>query len=463
MTRVKHVGNQPRYLSEIPQETDEILLKKINPGARMRADYGDLADLKVSLKEKGLIQPIAVMKYEKPYEGYEYFLLAGGRRLKAMLELEWEKGSARIYPHGLDALEIRQIELEENIRRKDMNDAEKLKATKQIHDLWVKMYGPKTSTAKGAKGHSLRDTAERLGISPSLASMNVELGEWLEEMPELAKLGSASDIRKAIKSVKKEVKREQQLKEYEEEVKDKEEKELFELYKKCYIVGDFFERVRNVPRETIDLIDLDIDYPVEIEEGRVQHVGAQNDRRKGIYSQVTKEEFPATMQKTFLECFRVLKQDSWMIVWFGWEYHHQLQQWAKQAGFKTSFYTGKWYKGAGYAHTSNPYYILGHATEPFFYFKKGSPQISVPHADVYECPPNPPEQRVNPFEKPVKLMRSILDTFINPGSRILVPYAGSGNTLLAGIQMKCHVIGFDKSQQYRDGYISNLIKEVKGE
>jgi len=451
---------QPRYLSEIPVEQEEIEIRLVNDAGRMRNDLGNIEELKLSLTQKGLIQPIAVMRYPHTYEDrWDYYLLAGGRRLKAARELEWETIPARIYPPGLNGLEIRQIELEENIRRKDMNDAERLKATKQIHELWLSMYGEKTSTKKGAKGHSLRDTAERLGISIGKASMDVELGEWLEEMPQLAKLGSASEIRKAIKKAKKQVKRDDKIEEYEKEVAGSSDSELLSMYAKSYIVGDFFQKVRNIPKETIDFIDLDIDYPMDIDEDSPQHLQAQEDKKKEVYKSIPKDQFPLIMQRTFQECYRVLKDEGWIIVWFGWEYFSQLQQWAKKAGFKVSWYTGKWYKGAGYAHTRNPYTYLGHTIEPFFYFRKGTATINVPHPDVFEFNPLPSDSRVHPFEKPIDLMYNILDTFINPGSRVLVPYAGSGNTLIAAFKYKCHGVGFDMSEEYKKGYISKLMEE----
>jgi len=451
---------QPRYLSDIPAEQEEISIKEINDAGRTRGDVGDIEELANSLKEKGLIQPIAVMRYDETYEDrWNYFLLAGGRRLKAARHLGWKTIPARIYPHGLDGLEIRQIELEENIRRKDMNDAEKLKATKQIHDLWVSMYGEKTSTKKGAKGHSLRDTANRLGISVGKASMDIELAERLEEMPELAKFGSASEIRKAIKKAKKQVARDEKIEEYEKEIASNTDTEMLKLYAKSYIVGDFFHRVKQIPKETIDFIDLDIDYPMDIDEDSPQHIQAQEDKKQEIYKTIPKKDFPLIMQRTFQECYRVMKDGSWIIVWFGYEYFNQIQQWAKIAGFKTSWYTGKWYKGAGYAHTRNPYTYLGHTTEPFFYFRKGSASINLPHPDVFEFAPLSSDSKVHPYEKPVDLMYSIIDTFVNPGSRILVPYAGSGNTLIAGFKMKCHAIGFDMSDEYKKGYLSKIIEE----
>jgi len=445
---------QPRNLSELPVKQGLIEVSRVNDAGRQRGDYGNIEELKLSIKQKGLIHPIAVMKYKETLDDrWDYFLLAGGRRLKAFKGLELEKIPARIYPDGLNAFEIKSIELEENIRRKDMSDAERLKAIKQIHDLWVSMYGTKDSTAKDAGGHSLRDTAKRLGVSVGTASEHVEMGEWLENVPELAKLGSKTEIKKAIKKAKKQVSQKKKIERFENEVGNKEETELRQIYSKSYIIGDFFEKVKVVPKNTIDLVDLDIDYPVDIDEESPQHQDIQMDKKFGKYKGVPKTEFEARMKESLRESYRVLRDGGWCIIWFGWEYFAQIQKWGQDIGFKTSWYTGKWYKGGGYGHTRNPYTYLNHTIEPFFYFRKGVANINIPRADVFEYSPTPPSVKDHPYEKPIPLMYDILNTFIDPGSRVLVPYVGSGNTLIAGFKLKCHAIGFDSSDGYKDSYI----------
>ena len=450
----KDETKQPRNLLDLPVKQALIEVKRINDAGRQRAEYGNMEELKLSIKQKGLIHPIAVMKYKEEFDGkFDYFLLAGGRRLRAVKMLELEKVPARIYPHDLNGFEIRSIELEENIRRKEMSDAERLKAVKQIHDLWVSMYGEKDSTAKDAVGHSLRDTAKRLGVSVGTASEHIEMGDWLERVPELAKLGSKSEIKKAIKKAKKTVYQAKKIEAFNAEVEDKDTKELKTMYEKSYIIGSFFEKITSVPKDTIDLVDLDIDYPVDIDEESPQHQEITLDKKFGEYKSIPKTEFEAMMKESLKESYRVLKEGGWCIIWFGWEYFTSIQKWAQDVGFRTSWYTGKWYKGAGYGHTRNPYTYLNHTIEPFFYFRKGVATINIPHNDVFEFPPTSSDSKDHPYEKPISLMHSILDTFIDPGSRVLVPFAGSGNTLIAAFNLKCHAIGFDLSGSYKNSYL----------
>ena len=50
------------------------------------------------------------------------------------------------------------------------------------------------------------------------------------------------------------------------------------------------------------------------------------------------------------------------------------------------------------------------------------------------------------------MIEEVLTTFAYPGSHILVPFAGSGNTLLAAHNLNMRSVGFDLSKEYRDAY-----------
>ena len=97
----------------------EIEIEKINTGIYQPRQYFDkdkLVELKNSIKENGIIQPLIVAKSKK--EG-EYDLIAGERRYRAAVELKFKKVPAIIKDiSGASALEIALIE---NIQRQDLN------------------------------------------------------------------------------------------------------------------------------------------------------------------------------------------------------------------------------------------------------------------------------------------------------------------------------------------------------
>ena len=97
----------------------EIDIDKINTGIYQPRQYFDedkLVELKNSIKENGIIQPLIVAKSKN--EG-EYDLIAGERRYRAARELDLKKIPAIIKDiAGVLALEIALIE---NIQRQDLN------------------------------------------------------------------------------------------------------------------------------------------------------------------------------------------------------------------------------------------------------------------------------------------------------------------------------------------------------
>ena len=98
----------------------EIEIDKINTGVYQPRQYFDvdkLTELKNSIKENGIIQPLIVSQSSKDAGGYD--LIAGERRYRAAKELKLNTVPAIIKDiSGVLALEIALIE---NIQRQDLN------------------------------------------------------------------------------------------------------------------------------------------------------------------------------------------------------------------------------------------------------------------------------------------------------------------------------------------------------
>lgn len=160
---------------------------------RVRSEMGDIDGLANSIKEFGgtLVHPIQPIVLAFGYTGL-VTLVAGGRRLTALKRLgvkelvhgkhyvwrdEIEDGSEEI------KLKLQGIELEENLRRKEMTWQEvvlakqRLMATMQrIHG--VAQVGGRTRDEKQSgvsSGFGVRTMASMLGESPALSSQDLQL------------------------------------------------------------------------------------------------------------------------------------------------------------------------------------------------------------------------------------------------------------------------------------------------
>lgn len=106
----------------------------IVPEDRQRKDFGDIEALASSIRARGLIHPIVIQR--------DNTLVAGERRLRAHQLLQFQMIAVQ-YTDQLDPAELRLIELEENIKRKELtwqehNDAvcDYHAANKELDPTW---------------------------------------------------------------------------------------------------------------------------------------------------------------------------------------------------------------------------------------------------------------------------------------------------------------------------------------
>ncbi len=93
---------------------------------RIRQDVGDLTTLKKSLKKHGLLNPISVNPKGD--------LIAGFRRLQAVKELGWTEIEATVVNPASD-IDLLEMEMEENIVRKEFSQTELLEGLKRKKQL----------------------------------------------------------------------------------------------------------------------------------------------------------------------------------------------------------------------------------------------------------------------------------------------------------------------------------------
>lgn len=144
-------------------------IEAITENARMREDYGDLTDLKESLENVGLLQAIGLRERGDLLE-----VIWGGRRLRAAKELGWTEIEARIMRCDED-YDMREMELEENIRRKDMTWQEQVGSLYEIHRL------KKMRNAKVGEKWGFRETGKLLGVSLGNVAYSIEAAKYLRQ------------------------------------------------------------------------------------------------------------------------------------------------------------------------------------------------------------------------------------------------------------------------------------------
>ena len=438
----------------------DVRIEEIEVGKRFRENLGDLEALAASINKDGLIQPLAIQKNsssaERPYK-----LIAGGRRYAALKHLCDQKNqssiiSCRLYASELPELQMRLLEYAENLYRKDFTWQEECNLKEHIQNVQQQIHGVKTSTAKDATGWSLQDLSDMTGKSKGSLSGDISLAKIMKNSPDVNwdKFKTKNDAQKAIKHVKKIVQQKTAAINFQKNMGNTESKKLKLI--KSYHVEDFFTGVQKIGNSTMDLIEIDPPYGIDIE-------NQKKDYSYTGYNEIDKKDYPEFLQKLFAESYRVLKPNSWMLCWFAPEpWFEIIFQAIIKAEFKSKRMPGVWIKGASAedgvstisAQTKQPNRDLGNGYEMFFLCRKGVPELNIPGSiNVFNFRPVNATYKVHPTERPVALLDKILSIFAAPGSNILIPFAGSGNTLIAAAQNSMIPIGFDLSQEYYESYI----------
>jgi ParB family chromosome partitioning protein len=104
----------------------QIPVKDIIVKKRIRKEYGNIQALAESMKHFGQISPITVSKAN--------VLIAGGRRLEAAKFLGWRTINAVVIDTDEKLAQL-ELEIEENIQRRDFTGEEIATATRKLYKL----------------------------------------------------------------------------------------------------------------------------------------------------------------------------------------------------------------------------------------------------------------------------------------------------------------------------------------
>jgi len=126
----------------------------------------------------------------------------------------------------------------------------------------------------------------------------------------------------------------------------------------------------------------------------------------------------------FSELYRVLKENSYCVSFYGWsQAQYFLYAWRK-AGFRLA---GHFVWSKDYASSQR---LVAYRHEQAYLLVKGSPRkpaVILPDVLAWQYSHN----RLHPTQKPVSALAPLVLAFSNPGDLVLDPFCGSGSSLVA--------------------------------
>lgn len=419
-------------------------LKTIVISERAREMMGDLDGLEEDMKSSGLITPLAV----KDNKNGTYTLLAGERRFTVLKRNEILSIPVRIYTKDLSDLEMKIIEKSENFFRKDMEFFEMDQLTLEIHKLKQSLHGVK-SPGPNQDGWSVENTGEMTGVTKGAVSMSIKRAEARDAFPELFDgCKTASDASKVLKNLDEAIVKQTIV----QKLETQKTNSTFNQLSKCFILRDFFKGVKEIPNDVMHLVEIDPPYAIDLKKQKKSD--GVSSYQLSNYNEIDSDDYPEFMYKAFKECYRVMTPHSWLICWFAPEPHlEMIYNTLLKAGFNTTRMCGIWTKGAG-GQNNNPSIRLTNTYEMFFYAWKGKPALNRPgRSNEFNFSPIPPNQKTHPTERPIDLIKEIYNTFCFSGSRVLIPFLGSGSGLIAAHELGMSPVGFELSKAYRDSFL----------
>jgi site-specific DNA-methyltransferase (adenine-specific) len=372
-------------------------------------DRETVDELKSSLSTTGLLHAITVT------EGYRIY--AGRRRAQAAKELGWSYISCVILPKDITPQQLEEVEIDENLRRRNLPWYDAVILRKKLFDLRVQQKGP---AKQGKKvGFSLRDLASELQEGLGTLSQDLRLAEAVMADPSLRNIEDKVTAQRLIfnKSKRIEAEAEAMLPP--------------KITENMVLCGDSASVLNQFPDNCFDVCFTD---PPWLE---------YKDKS------LVKDAFTLPV---FKEVYRVLKHDSFMYVICSTPDFYTYLSELSQIGFKCQQYPLFWVKQNVISHGLRGWEYM-RDYEPILLAVKGSPVLTMSTAPsaAYTSPAIHPALSIHPNEKPVDVPLYYLNHCSYEGSLILDPFGGSGVTAEACIKSGRRYVIIERQKEYADG------------
>lgn len=415
--------------------TIPIAVITIDRSVRQRRALEDIDSLAASIRDVGLIHPPVVTR--------EYELVSGERRLTAMKQLGWTDTPIQ-WADTLDPVVLHLLELEENVRRRDLTWQEATNATAEYHRL-----------RSERDGFSIKQSAEALGISEGHLSNQLLVQKTMEEEPELLK--DAETVRAAYNIA---VRRDER----------KRASAMADILTKTLPVimpavaqkpiaaaparrasilnADFIEWAETAD-DKFNLIHCDFPYGVSIGD----KIGQSGARRYGQYDDSPDVYFQLLSAFTSLQD-NFVHNSAHLIFWFSQKFYTETWNALTAAGWKVDPFMLIWHKSDNAGIIPDPQRGGRRTYETAFFASRGDRKIVTPKALSFSSPTT---KQFHTSEKSYAMLQHFLSMLVDDTTTLLDPTCGSGMAVRVAEDLGVSfALGLERDPEFAKGARTNL-------
>jgi ParB/RepB/Spo0J family partition protein len=417
-------------------------ISRIDKGTRYRKDVGDVTELMDSIVENGLINPITLR--QKP-GGAMYELMAGERRLEAHKALGRKEVPAQIYPEDTSELDLRAIELDENLMRENFTPAEIANLRAEKYRLMQKMV-----EEDGGK-MTLRDGERLMSVSREIISKDLEIQKWLKKYPKLAEHRTRSGLLKAINELKLEMALAEKARRLQSNSSDDEVVKNIDSLVRPYLTAyksgvsytTLFDGKDVLKPRKYDFFEIDPPYAVDLDKKSTLGKG---------YEEVAAEDYEAFIHNLIAQATSAAKTTSWLVLWVSEKYRRFKQDTLKEFGWVLDTHDIIWHKDI--ASSPNPSVLPPFDYEAAILARRPKARMYQPMSRrVLTYRGIKYRNRIHAAERPLEMISELMVSLTRPQDLVAVPFLGSGKTIAAAIANGRRVIGTDLSKEFRPKFV----------
>jgi len=445
---------------------------------RQRKDLGDIDELKESIKRFGIIQPLVVDAHNR--------LIAGGRRLTACKALGLTEVPV-YFRESMTEQQLTMLEMEENLRRKEMTWQEQVLGIAKVHRLRA------NEEAAEGRNWTREQTGQWLGVSAANISYTLKVAR------ELANQGSAmwactsfsdalrwlairkeDEVRKSLaldakmasepRSTAKATLVVPGVQIIETKPTDSIDVEpvpdtrggIEIRLSDMAIHGNCLEIMSSFPDGHVDHIITDPPYAINVEMLNQQNPNAGMVDLERIRDTHDEEGNRKLLRMFLPEAFRVTKDRSFVVFWcdvMNWGWLHDL---AVQTGFAVQRWPLIWKKVAKHdaekvgkcINQTAAYNFTKDYEMAMVCRKKGATLVTPQRSSIVACPSA--GYISNPFAKPMEAWDFIIRAVSITGQSILDPFAGEGSCPMSVLSTSRRPIGIELEEIHYNTMLSEL-------